>query len=145
MTTATPAAAPLKPQPRVTELTRPFWEGANAGQFLIQRCRQPGCGKAVFYPRVCCPHCQHAELTWEAASGRGTVVSHTTIRRTHHDGFNGDAPYVFAAIALAEGPLVYAQLPGAALDGSLMGAAVTVAFQRHGPGRTMPIFQLETA
>ena len=140
-----PAGQSRKAIPEPTPETRPFWDGANANKLMIQRCRRPGCGKAVFYPRVCCPFCQHAELAWEQASGRGTVVSHTTVQRTHHDGFNADAPYVFAAIALTEGPLLYAQLPGAPLDRSLAGAAVRVAFQPHGPGRAMPVFALEPA
>jgi uncharacterized OB-fold protein len=132
----------LKPQPRVNALTRPFWDGANDRRLMIQRCADPACGKAVFYPRVCCPHCQGPALDWVEATGRGTVVSHTTVRRTHHDGFNAEAPYVFAAVALDEGPLLYAQLPGAPLEGSLTGRAVSVDFAAHGPGRLMPVFRL---
>lgn len=137
---ATDNKAVLKPQPRVTPLTRPFWDGANEGKLMIQRCAS--CGSAVFYPRVCCPFCQASELRWEAASGRGRVISHTTVRRTHHDGFNADAPYVFAAVALEEGPCIYAQIPGAPLEASLIGREVRVDFVDHGPGRKMPVFLL---
>jgi uncharacterized protein len=137
------AGGALKPQPRVTPLTKPFWEGALDSRLMIQRCAQPGCGKAVFYPRVCCPFCQGPQLNWFEASGKGTIISHTTVRRTHHDGFNAEAPYVFAAVALQEGPCVYAQVPGAPTEGrSLVGRAVTVAFVEHGPGRRMPVFRL---
>jgi uncharacterized OB-fold protein len=142
---ATTASSVLKPQPRVNELTLPFWEGANNGKLMIQRCARPECGRAVFYPRVCCPFCQGAELHWIEASGRGRVISHTTVRRTHHDGFNSDAPYVFAAVALDEGPCIYAQLPGAPLEGSLIDRRVDVAFADHGPGRRMPMFRLSAA
>lgn len=141
-TSSTPV---VKPQPRVTELTRPFWEGALDGRLRIQRCANPACAKAVFYPRVCCPHCHGAQLDWIDASGRGKVVSHTTVRRTHHDGFNADAPYVFAAIELAEGVLIYAQLPDAPTEAaSLIGRSVTVDFVEHGPARRMPVFRLGT-
>jgi uncharacterized OB-fold protein len=138
----TPISAALKPQPRVNELTRPYWDGANNGKLMIQRCARPDCGKAVFYPRVCCPFCKGPQLDWVEASGRGRIISHTTVRRTHHDGFNGEAPYVFAAVALDEGPCVYAQLPGAPQQGSLVGKSVYVDFAEHGPGRRMPIFRL---
>lgn len=141
--TTTNIAGVLKPQPRVNELTRPFWDGANQRRLMIQRCTAPDCGKAVFYPRVCCPYCKSSNLEWVQASGSGRVISHTTIHRTHHDGFNCDAPYVFAAIELAEGPCMYAQMPGAPLDGtSIMGASVRVNFVEHGPQRMMPVFQL---
>lgn len=142
MTNPTAGAVP-KPQPRVTQLTKPFWEGASERRLMIQRCARPECGKAVFYPRVCCPFCQGAELNWFEASGKGQIISHTTVRRTHHDGFNAEAPYVFAAVALEEGPCVYAQIPGAPTDGpSLVGKAVTVDYVVHGPGRCMPVFRL---
>ncbi len=132
----------LKPQPRISELNRPFWEGANSGKLMIQRCARPECGRAVFYPRVCCPFCKGAQLDWFEASGRGRIISHTTVRRTHHDGFNSEAPYVFAAVALDEGPFIYAQVPGAPLECSLTGRVVDVDFAEHGPGRQMPVFRL---
>lgn len=131
----------LKPQPRITALNRPFWNGCNEGRLLLQRCA--ACAKAIFYPRVCCPFCQHGELEWVQASGNGKVISHTTVRRTHHDGFNGEAPYVFAAIALDEGPCFYAQLNGAPIDGeSLVGRSVGVEFLPHGPQLRIAAFRL---
>jgi uncharacterized OB-fold protein len=82
-------------------------------------------------------------LEWRDATGIGRVISHSTIHRTHHDGFNDEAPYVFAAVELAEGVLVYAQLPGAPIDGeSLIGRAVTADFVPHGPSRRMLVFRL---
>ena len=134
----------LKPQPRISSVTRPFWDAVNERRLLVQRCVSDGCRKAFFYPRVCCPHCQAADPVWEAASGKGRIVSHTTIHRVHHDGFLAEAPYVFAAVEIAEGPCLYAQIPGAPLTGtSLIGRTVSVDFVEHGPGRLMPVFRLD--
>jgi len=131
----------LKPQPRITELNRPFWNGCNEGRLMIQRCA--ACRRAVFYPRVCCPFCKHGELEWIEATGRGKVISHTTIHRTHHDGFNAEAPYVSAAIALDEGPCIFAQLNGAPIDGaSLIERPVAVEFVPHGPDLKIAAFRL---
>lgn len=131
----------LKPQPRVNALNRPFWDGCNRGRLLIQHCG--ACRRHVFYPRVCCPYCREDRLEWVEASGLGKVISHTTIYRTHHDGFNGDAPYVFAAIELEEGTCLYGQLPGAPLEGpSLVGRSVSAIFVEHGPGQKIAAFQL---
>jgi uncharacterized OB-fold protein len=132
----------LKPQPRATEVNRPFWEGCNAGHLMMQRCRNPDCQRTVFYPRVCCPHCHGAELDWVDVGRRGRIVSHTTIYRPHHDGFVADVPYVFAAIEI-EGAVLYAQVPGAPVDGtSLIGRAVDAEFAPHGPDRSLAIFRL---
>ena len=132
---------PIKPQPRITELNRPFWEGCSAGRLMIQRCG--ACSRAVFYPRVCCPFCRQDALEWFQASGKGKVISHTTIRRTHHDGFNAEAPYVFAAIELEEGPCLFAQLRGAPLEGpTLVGRNAAVEFVAHGPGLSIAAFRL---
>jgi uncharacterized protein len=134
-----------KPQPRVNALTRPFWDAANERRLVIQRCTDAACRRAVFYPRVCCPHCQSPELEWIQAAGTGRVISHTTVFRTHHAGFDADVPYVFAAIELTEGACMYAQMPGAPTDGrSLIGASVRVDFVEHGPQRLMPVFRLRT-
>lgn len=131
----------LKPKPRITALEMPFWKGCNEGRLMIQHCT--ACGKAVFYPRAACPHCRKDSLTWVQASGRGKVISHTTVRRTHHDSFNEEAPYVFAAIELQEGACIYGQLIGAPTEGSsLVAAEVSVTFVEHRPGQKLAAFTL---
>lgn len=131
-----------KPQPRVNEVSQPYWAGVNAGRIVLQRCLRNECRCVIFYPRVCCPFCKHADLEWVEVAGTGRVISHTTVHRTHHDGFNGDAPYVFAAVELTEGALLFGQVPGAPTDGtSLIGRAVQASFVPHGPDRQMLVFQ----
>jgi uncharacterized protein len=136
----------IKPQPRITAVSRAYWEGVDAGHLVLQRCLNDACRHAIFYPRVCCPYCQHARLAWEEAAGSGRILAHTTVDRTHHDGFNDEAPYVFAAVELTEGVLVYAQIPGAPVDApTLAGHAVRAHFVPHGPGRRMLVFRLDNA
>lgn len=132
-----------KPQPRVTEVNAPFWDGVNAGRILLQHCLNPHCGRVVFYPRVCCPFCHRAELQWREVAGGGRIVSHTTVHRVHHDGFAAEAPYVFVAVELDAGALLYGQLRGGPVDGtSLVGQLVTAEFVEHGPGRRLIRFRL---
>lgn len=134
-------ATVMKPKPRITALERPFWDGCNAQRLMIQRCT--ACGKAVFYPRACCPHCHADALEWIQACGRGRVISHTTVWRTHHDGFNDEVPYVFAAIRLEEGACIYGQLLHAPIEGaSLVGAPVAAIFIAHRPGQKVAAFTL---
>jgi uncharacterized protein len=135
----------LKPQPRVTEINRPYWEACNDGRLTMQRCLNSSCRKTVFYPRACCPHCHQAALEWIEVSRRGAIVSHTTVHRPHHDGFANEVPYVFAAIEI-DGAQLYAQVLNAPTDGrSLIGRAVSVNFVDHGPNQKMPVFVLDNA
>ncbi len=137
--TTTPHARP--PMPRPTAVNRPFFEGCNAGVLRIQRCAAPACRRPVFYPRVCCPHCGHGALGWIECSGRGRVISYTVVHRPGHDAFLADAPYVFAAIGLEEGPTLYARVEIApdAVAG-LVGRAVRAVFREYTAGQKLPAF-----
>jgi uncharacterized OB-fold protein len=61
-----------------------YFDALAAGSLQIQRC--DACARHVFYPRIQCPHCGGALLSWTAASGLGTVYSCTVFRRRPADG-----------------------------------------------------------
>lgn len=138
----TAAALPAKPQPRVTAFSRPFWQACNAERLILQRCTAPDCRKWIFYPRVCCPHCGGGELSWEAAAGTGTVTTFTVVHRPHHESFYPEAPFVFAAVTLAEGPLIYTRIEcdPHAVEG-LIGTPVEVVFRPLSPTQKAPYFR----
>lgn len=58
----------------------------DAGKLGFQRCRD--CGRAVFYPRVLCPHCGSGALEWEESTGRGTVCATTAVHRRDAEPYN---------------------------------------------------------
>jgi uncharacterized protein len=129
------------PQPRITELNRPFWDGCRAGRLMLQRCRDPACGRFVFYPRVCCPYCGSDKLDWQQASGAGRLQSWTAVHRPGHAAFMADVPYVFAAVALAEGPLLYGrQLVPPDAPSLAIGAELRVVFPAVPTGAVLPAF-----
>jgi uncharacterized OB-fold protein len=110
---------------------------------MIQRCTAPSCGRFVFYPRVCCPHCQRSDLEWAEASGRGRIVSHTLVHRPQHEYFYPEAPIRFVAVELKEGPILYGHLLDGPEDGAnLTGRAVTVVMVKASPDRSLPSFTL---
>ncbi|MBV8612366.1 MAG: OB-fold domain-containing protein [Acetobacteraceae bacterium] len=90
------------PTLEVTELNRPFWEGLEQGVLRFQRCRR--CQHAWLPPRRECPNCLAADSCWEAASGRGRVVSWVVYHVAYHDAFRDRLPYNVAVIELDEGP-----------------------------------------
>lgn len=88
------------------------------GQFQIQRCQ--ACARAVFYPRMVCPHCGSDQLAWATPSGKGTVYSTTVVRRRPEQG--GD--YNVALIDLEEGVRLMSRVQGIAPDAVSIGMAV---------------------
>lgn len=68
--------------------------GLEAGVLRYQRCT--ACGRAVFFPRLVCPHCGADRLDWADSAGRGEVYSITTTRSRSGD-------YTIALIDLDEG------------------------------------------
>ncbi|HEX7750130.1 MAG TPA: Zn-ribbon domain-containing OB-fold protein [Bordetella sp.] len=98
------------------------------GRFLIQRCN--ACARAVFYPRMICPHCGGDVLVWEEPSGRGTVYSTTVVRRKADAG--GD--YNVALIDLEEGVRMMSRVDGLAPEAVHIGMAVQARVQSSESG-----------
>lgn len=90
-----------KPLPIIDSLTEPYWEAANDGRLLVQRCT--ACDRFQHYPRPHCVHCGTMDPEWVEASGLGVVHTFTIIHRNDAPGFVDELPYVFAIIELGEG------------------------------------------
>ena len=69
----------------------------------------PHCDARIFPPRDVCPECGGEAKTQFAFSGKGEVYSYTVMRDAP-SGYEAQAPYTVAVVALDEGPMVTAQL-----------------------------------
>jgi uncharacterized OB-fold protein len=94
-------AEPRKPLPHITPETQEFWDGAKAGELLLQRCDE--CSHVYFPPRPFCPRCASREVSSFKASGHGRLHSYV-INHRPAPGFEHDAPYAIAVVELDEGP-----------------------------------------
>jgi uncharacterized OB-fold protein len=110
-----PPAVPaqVKAVPVPTPATAPFWEGTKAGELRLQHCTP--CGNIFFYPRIRCPKCGSAEVTWKPVSGKAKLYSYV-ISHIAAPGWAGEVPYVIALVELAEGPRMMSSLRGVAAD-----------------------------
>lgn len=95
-----------------------YRQALDEGRFLIQHCA--GCDRAVFYPRMICPHCGADKLAWTEPDGRGTVYSSTVVRRKPEAG--GD--YNVALIDLDEGARMMSRVDGVPLERLRIGMPV---------------------
>lgn len=125
LSTAAPPAGPEKH----------YLDQLAQGQFLIQRCQ--ACARAVFYPRMICPHCGSDRLDWATPSGKGTVYSTTVVRRKAEHG--GD--YNVALIDLEEGVRMMSRVEGISADLVTIGMAVQASVEDGDAGAKVVVFR----
>ncbi|WP_297694736.1 Zn-ribbon domain-containing OB-fold protein [Phenylobacterium sp.] len=122
------------PSPAVSVETKPFWDAAREGRFLIKRCT--ACGKAHWYPRTYCPFCASGETVWEESPGEGVVYTYSIMRRSP-----GAAPYAIGYVTLNEGPSVLTNFVDVTPETLKIGMKVKVKFQpTEGGGPPAPVF-----
>lgn len=127
----------MKPVPRPTPETQPFWDGTAAGELRIQRCR--ACQRHYFYPRPSCPRCGSADVEWVRASGRATLYSYV-INHRPAPGFDG--PYTIAVVELEEGVRMMTNLVGVRPDPEelVLDMPLRVTFEERGDVH-VPLFE----
>ncbi|MGH8011359.1 MAG: Zn-ribbon domain-containing OB-fold protein [Candidatus Binataceae bacterium] len=127
----------IKPLPKPSPTSRPFWEAAKRHELSIQQC--DACHAYIYYPRDRCPHCFADKLNWRRVSGRGKVYSYTVVRRASTRSF-ADAPYVLAIVELDEGVRMTTNIV-APPEKVKVGMPVAVTFDDVTPEHTLVKFQ----
>lgn len=125
----------LRPAPSAE--TQRFWDGAREGVLLLRRCT--ACGR-WHHPEARDCACGSVTLEWQPASGRATLVSHTTTRRANLPGLADEVPFTILLVRLEEGVQMVSGLPGEA-DGLRCGDHVAVWFDRLDDELTVPRFR----
>jgi uncharacterized OB-fold protein len=131
---------PLPPLPEVSDLTRPFWDGAANHELRIMRCQ--ACGFYVHPPRPICRRCLSTEMDAERVSGRGTLYSYSVAVTAYHPYWSDKVPYVLAIVELDEQPGlgVTTNIVDCPEDVLRVGLPVEVSFVDAAPGLTLPVF-----
>jgi uncharacterized protein len=127
----------VKPLPKPSPTSRPYWEAAKRHELQLQHCG--ACGAFIYYPRPRCPTCMSDNLTWERVSGRGKLYSYTIVRRASTRSF-ADGPYVLAIVELDEGPRMTTNLI-APQEQLKIGMPVAVYFDDVTPESTLVKFK----
>jgi uncharacterized protein len=86
--------------PRVTEFTKPFWEGLDDGVLRTTRCDK--CGYMTFPPKPICPDCWSKNVQWVDLAGRGVLYTYTEVSAAPAM-FADETPYVLCLVDLDEG------------------------------------------
>jgi uncharacterized OB-fold protein len=96
--------------PGPSPVTAPFWAGAREHRLLLPHCA--ACGAWLHPQSPGCPCGSTEEPRWDEASGAGTLVSYTVVRRAPHPALADDVPYTVLLVALEEGPRLVSGLAG---------------------------------
>ena len=120
------------PAPAVTIESKPFWDAAAEGKFLIKHCN--ACGEDHWYPRALCPFCFSDKTEWKESPGEGVIYSYSVMHRSP------SGPYAIGYVTLNEGPAVLTNFVDVAPDGLSIGQKVKVKFQPTENGPPVPVF-----
>ncbi|HEX9712892.1 MAG TPA: OB-fold domain-containing protein [Actinomycetota bacterium] len=115
--------------PVVIDETRGFWEGTLVEQLRIQVCG--ACGNRQLPGGPCCSSCLSQDLSWQPASGHGTVFSFTVVRHAFHPSFADEVPYVVADVELDEGPIITSNVTDCPAESVRIGMPVKVWFDEQ--------------
>lgn len=132
-----PDAGARRPHPVTTQDTAFFFEAANEGRLVIQRCT--ACGRLQHPPTAACPQCGSLELDAVEAAGRGTLFSFTVVHAGATPGL--ETPYVVGLVELEEGTRLVAQLVEIEPDDAAIGMSLEVDFLECDPELTLPVFR----
>ena len=131
-----------KPLPRITSLTKEFWEGCKRHELLIQRCKD--CGTYHHYPRSMCPDCGSWNAEWARVSGKGKVYTYIVAVQPFHPAFSGDVPYAVAIVELEEGVRMVSNIMDCGPDDIYIGMPVEVVYDDVAEEVTLPKFKKVT-
>lgn len=126
------------PIPVADELSKPFWDAANAGRLVIQHCT--ACNTIQHPPRPRCRDCGSDQLSWKDTSGRGHISTCAVVDDGRIGAMQPEQPFNLAVITLDDDPRVnyYSNLPGVPARTAPIGAAVEVFFKEVSADQKIP-------
>lgn len=114
-----------------------FWEGVDADEIRVQRCKS--CKTLRHPPSPVCPSCQSLEWDYTKSSGRGTVYSFTVMHYPEIPPF--DYPNIIALVELDEGTRLVTNLVGVKRNEVKIGLPVVVCFEEVDEGLRLHQFK----
>jgi uncharacterized OB-fold protein len=124
------------PAPGQNLESKPFWDAAKQGKFLIKRCN--ACGEPHWYPRTICPFCHSSDTSWQESKGEGTIYTFSVMRR------NTPVPYAIGYVTLDEGPSLLTNFIDCDFDALKIGQRVKLKWSQTGEGQP-PVFTFTPA
>jgi len=116
----------------------PFWESVSRDALCLQRCSS--CSTYRYPPGACCPNCLSLEADWVQVSGKGRVLSWTTIHKQYLPAY--PAPSTVVVVHLDEGPIMITHFDNEDAGKLRLDAPVKLTYSTHPDGYRLPKFTL---
>jgi uncharacterized OB-fold protein len=124
------------PAPAQNLESKPFWDAAKEGKFLIKRCN--ACGEPHWYPRTICPFCHSSDTAWQESKGEGVIYTFSVMRR------NTPVPYAIGYVTLDEGVSLLTNFVDCDLNALKIGQRVKLKWTPTGEDQP-PVFTFTAA
>lgn len=137
---AKPAAnvKPRRLRPPLGHDNKWWWDGIEAGELRIQRCKE--CQTLRHPPRPMCGQCQSIEWDWAISKGAGTVYSFVVMHYPPIPGY--DFPLPVALIDLDEGTRLVANVVGCKPSEVAIGMRVQAKIEAADEEMQLPFFHV---
>lgn len=126
----------VKPLPKPTKWSQPFWDGAKAGKLLLKKCKE--CGHIDHPPYLFCTSCSSEESEWIEVSGKASLYAYAINTYGVPFPYVEDLPYVLAMVDLPEGPRMISNVVECDPKDLKNGMAMEVVFEVASPEITLP-------
>lgn len=115
-----------------------FYKFLAEGKLMAAKCQK--CGKIHLPPRPMCDNCYGQEFTWMEVSGKGKLLTYTTIHVAPHQ-FQALVPYTVGIVQLENGLKLPGMISGIPQDAVKIGMELNVEFKACDAGQTWPQWQ----
>jgi uncharacterized OB-fold protein len=126
-----------RPAPIVTDDSAVFWDAADDGRLVAQRCAD--CGRLRHPPRPMCPQCRSLAYEVVGLSGAGTVYSYAVLHHPQNPAF--EYPVLGALVDLDEGIRLVSNVVDVAKEDIRIGMRVEVCFVETAGAHRIPVFR----
>lgn len=129
--------------PAVTDETRAYWDAAQEGRLLAERCES--CGAQWFPPRSICRMCRARHTSLFEIRATGYIYSYTINYQRWLPRL--EVPFAIVLVQFVDHPgvRVPGRLRGCAMDAIAIGMQVEVGFEPGPGGFAIPSFVSATA
>jgi uncharacterized protein len=132
----------MRPIPKVSPESLPFWEGCRRGELRLQVCRK--CSKINWFPRAFCFNCENDAFDWVVASGKATLETYSIVYRPMSEAWASETPYTLAIVWLEEGIRMVTRLIHPHDAKPIIGESLRVSFVAIAEEFRLPYFQAIT-